>query len=452
MLTCLAMGVGVCDVALAESYTVVIPPQYDEVSDFSEGLAAIRIGEKWGFIDKAGKEVVPPQYDGVWDFREGLAAVMICDGETEKWGFIDTTGKEIVPPQYGWVGGVFVDEGGFYGGLAMVWVGDGEREDFRRGEGKWGFIDRIGREVVPVEYDRVGAFREGRAAVMKDGMVGFVDETGAVVIPLTYAYESDGSSFVAWYQDIMPYFSEGLAAVCDGDVESGPYGYIDRDGNVVIPFEYSYAAPFSQGLAYVSEGGVLATYNRYDDDIAGKYGFIDKTGAVAVPLEYDCDYVHPGIILEEYFRDGFARVSKRAEEPEGMRYGMVDRTGKVVVPIEYGWALPFSDGRALVGFGWDFHSWGQWGSCGLVDETGKEIVSVGVYDIIEPFSEGFARVWSEDHRGEYRFRDFDNGTHGYIDIAGNEVIPCIFEDARDFSEGLAAVLLDGKWGFIAIME
>jgi hypothetical protein len=39
---------------------------------------------------------------------------------------------------------------------------------------------------------------------------------------------------------------------------------------------------------------------------------------------------------------------------------------------------------------------------------------------------------------------------GFIDTTGKEVVPCIFEGARDFSEGLAAVLVDGKWGYIAI--
>ena len=36
-------------------------PQYDACSSFSEGLAAVKKGGKWGYIDKTGKTVVSPQ-------------------------------------------------------------------------------------------------------------------------------------------------------------------------------------------------------------------------------------------------------------------------------------------------------------------------------------------------------------------------------------------------------
>ncbi len=39
------------------------------------GLAAVRLGGKWGFVNEAGKEVVPCRYDEVRDFEGGLAAV-----------------------------------------------------------------------------------------------------------------------------------------------------------------------------------------------------------------------------------------------------------------------------------------------------------------------------------------------------------------------------------------
>jgi hypothetical protein len=71
---------------------MVVPQQFDGATRFSEGLAAVRIGDantgKWGFIDGTGKMVVAPQFDGCESFAEGLAAVRIGDANTGKWGYI----------------------------------------------------------------------------------------------------------------------------------------------------------------------------------------------------------------------------------------------------------------------------------------------------------------------------------------------------------------------------
>ena len=61
-----------------------MPPKYNAVLYFSEGLAGVELKGKWGFIDKSGKEVVPLKYEDVTGFKEGLAAVKL----NGKWGFI----------------------------------------------------------------------------------------------------------------------------------------------------------------------------------------------------------------------------------------------------------------------------------------------------------------------------------------------------------------------------
>jgi uncharacterized lipoprotein YddW (UPF0748 family) len=54
---------------------VVIPPQFEQADAFSEGLARVKIGEKWGYIDKTGKQVIQPQLDEANSFSEGHALV-----------------------------------------------------------------------------------------------------------------------------------------------------------------------------------------------------------------------------------------------------------------------------------------------------------------------------------------------------------------------------------------
>ena len=71
---------------------MVIQPKYTDASIFQEGLAYVKVKNKYGFINKKGKTVVKPIYDRVSMFYNGLAYV-------EKNGrafYIDKTGKKAI--------------------------------------------------------------------------------------------------------------------------------------------------------------------------------------------------------------------------------------------------------------------------------------------------------------------------------------------------------------------
>ena len=91
----------------------------DEIAPFSEGLAAVRMGEKWGFIDKDGKLVIDFRDDLVWNIEadpnasdvRGVAYPMFKNGrcmiqamlEEEGiavYGFINTKGEIVIAPEY----------------------------------------------------------------------------------------------------------------------------------------------------------------------------------------------------------------------------------------------------------------------------------------------------------------------------------------------------------------
>ena len=265
----------------------VIFPQYDEIRDFHEGLAAVKNGESWGFVDKTGKEVVSPRYYNVTGFSEGLAGVQrgYIDGP---WGLIDKTGEEIVSPHYEMILG-------FSEGLAGVRLG-----------GKWGFIDKTGRVVLSPRYDLVTSFSEGLAAVQIGGKWGFIDKTGKEVVSPRYE----------WIDD----FSEGLAGV---EID-GKCGFIDKTGKEVISPRYNnhlhiYGWTFHEGLARV--------------EIGGKWGFIDKTGKEVVSFRYD---------EVGDFSEGLARVEI------GGKWGFIDKIGKEVVSPRYDDVMDFSEGLAYV--------------------------------------------------------------------------------------------------------
>jgi hypothetical protein len=119
---------------------------------------------RWGYLDTEGRVAVAPQFRWASGFSEGRAAVVVG----ERYGFVDTTGALVIPPQ-------FEQAGSFSEARAPV-----------RLAGQWGFVDRDGRVVVPAQYDLAAEFSDGRALVQRGGQFGFVDADGAEVIPLRY--------------------------------------------------------------------------------------------------------------------------------------------------------------------------------------------------------------------------------------------------------------------------
>ena len=67
----------------------MIPIKYDDADSFSEGLATVKLNDKYGFIDKTGKEVIPIKYDYAEGFSEGLAQVKL----NNKWFYINQKGE-----------------------------------------------------------------------------------------------------------------------------------------------------------------------------------------------------------------------------------------------------------------------------------------------------------------------------------------------------------------------
>ena len=65
--------------------------------------------------------------------------------------------------------------------------------------GKFGFIDRAGRVVIPLQFASANDFHEGLALVTANGKTMFIDPTGKTVFTPQF--------------DIVNNFSEGLAAV-----------------------------------------------------------------------------------------------------------------------------------------------------------------------------------------------------------------------------------------------
>ncbi|NLE30363.1 MAG: WG repeat-containing protein [Phycisphaerae bacterium] len=302
---------------------MVIPAQYEDAERFSEGMAPVRSDDRWGFINEQGKMVISPRFDQAGRFNDGLARVKV-DG---KWGYVDQQGQLAIRPQYDWAGdfkdgNARVKTGGIFsakwtfidkqGNYLQATPGEQQRDTGAAEE-------RGGRTARRTNYDEAGDFSEGMAPVKVGGITGkwgFIDKQGNLVI--NPRYESVGE------------FSNGLAAV---EVD-GRWGYIDKKGSSVIKPQFGQAGKFSdEGLARVKTGGW----------IGGRFGYIDKQGAYVVSPQFND---------AGDFTQGLARVKVDDD------WGYIDKAGKFVIDPEFSDATDFVNGVARVRTGGVFG--GKW--------------------------------------------------------------------------------------------
>jgi pimeloyl-ACP methyl ester carboxylesterase len=300
-------------------------------------LYPIEINEKWGFINKKGKVVIKPKYDMASDFSEGLSVVKVGN----LWGYIDNTDKFIIKPK-------FHIANNFHEGLAAAGY-----EKYSSGsleEQLIGYINKKGKFVIkpkdlgPYIYD----FKDGIVAVQSsDSECTYIDKTGKLLLnPQKFGYFSleDG---------VCIPFSEGLLAVEYSDGKSYKYGYVNKNGKLVIKTEAYFPedfgsddfipiGPFNNGFAVVIRGK--------------KHIYIDKKGKTIK---------NPPIEIQKDFSEGLSC------EYNNDKYIYTDKNGKTGIKAIFDYAESFNHGLARVEIN---HK------SGYIDKTGKFVWSQKIKD------------------------------------------------------------------------
>lgn len=243
------------------------------------------------------------------------------------------------------------------------------------------------------------------AIVLKDELYGVVTLDGRTVVPLEYGYAS-----YEHQADLFILFKEGSGVGC-----------IDRNGKVVIPFEYS-SEYLGVEVNYFNNG-LMAVERK------GKYGIIDKTGRVVVPYIYDnrIDICNAGkelmyVISENYDTTWLLRfngdtvmgpMNEMYTVAKGLIYvkkdtlcGIYNIDGKEIIPIQYDGAVMLDDGRVMV------HKNGV--GYGVLDSDGHTLV---------PCSEN---RWKGEHSFIIKSGlvvNYRNDKCGILDFNGNVIIP-----------------------------
>lgn len=192
----------------SKKFTTKLPCAYDYLSDFAtrmkitngvlteQRLAVCRLNGKYGIVNSEGKQIQPMGFD---ELRKDVS---------------DPSSKEL--PDMGSARDLHVR------------IGD-----------KWGIITANGEQLAEVKFDSVGVFHDGLAVVKAAERYGYIDRSGAIVIPIQWMTAYD--------------FSEGLAAL---RVDKKHFQFINTAGTVVIKSKkYDSVGRFRNGVCRVVKGG-----------------------------------------------------------------------------------------------------------------------------------------------------------------------------------------------------
>ena len=192
----------------SKKFTTKLPCAYDYLSDFAtrmkitngvrteQRLAVCRLNGKYGIVNSEGKQIQSMGFD---ELRKDVS-----DPSSKEW------------PDMGAARDLHVR------------IGD-----------KWGILTADGEQLAEVKFDSVGVFHDGLAVVKAAERYGYIDRSGAIVIPIQWMTAYD--------------FSEGLAAL---RVDKKHFQFINTAGTVVIKSKkYDSVGRFRNGVCRVVKGG-----------------------------------------------------------------------------------------------------------------------------------------------------------------------------------------------------
>lgn len=401
---------------------VVIQFKYDDISMFSEGLAAAKdpITKKWGYLDNKENVVIPYKYHVADKFSEGLAFVKETTKEA-KWilggnlltdakyraYYIDKNNDVIIEEKF--------DTGDpFKNGVAEVTKYATNDSFMGGGSNKTYYINNKGERLNKQEQNLVTSseFNNGYAVIKNGNYYSIINKEGEIVSKLKFHNK--------------PVFKEGIAVVSTSTAFRAvfgtytKYGYIDYTGKTIAKIKYTKASPFENGKAlvelkdetfYIDKEG-----NKIDEDINNTINY-DEFKTTESEEE-----------LKELLNKNYEEVVKSGDGyrlRKDDRFGFINKDGKITIPVSFKRLDLFYNGLAI----FTNKTKGTWAKCGYVNEKGKVIVSEK-YGECSNFSEGLAVVAKVNVFGR---------KVGYINTKGKTVIPFKFYTGTSFLNNKAQV-------------
>ena len=207
----------------------VIPPTYLYAFAFRQGVARVKKGRNYMYINLKGEPVIQ-DFDNYVIQNFDNYVIEPSDNT-----YIVGVRKECKYMVYDLNGNLLDTYDSFinnWSGNAIFGVKKG---------GKWGYIDGYGKVIIPLEYEEVRNFSEGLAAVRKDGKWGYINPKNEIVIPIEFTNKEVG------------FFKNG-----------GAEYYTDRGAGLINLKGEIIAEPKYNSIEYVNGNIAIVSFNGYN--------------------------------------------------------------------------------------------------------------------------------------------------------------------------------------------
>lgn len=145
---------------------IVIPFMYNKCYHFWDNdLAPVKIGKKWGLINKKNVLVVEPIYDDMFSFQNEILRVRL-NGKT---GFLNKQGDIFIDLKYDDADAYFKN------GVLRVKLDE-----------KYAILNKKGKEICDFKYDGMGKFRNSCTQVRIGEKIGVLNNKGKEILPIEY--------------------------------------------------------------------------------------------------------------------------------------------------------------------------------------------------------------------------------------------------------------------------
>ena len=280
---------------------------------------------------------------------------------------------------------------------------------------KMGCLDINGNIVVAPKHDAIYKFNNGIAIVNDNRKYGAIDTKGNIVIPIVYNVLGSGVSPI-----LNGKYTVGSKEGKLGFVDKANNFYSQCFNNLPNGWENQVGGAYLNAMSKNVDCGLYPIakgekWSFYKISPNAKWGYHNHLGIVTIPCTFDS---------ADMFSEGMAKVSRNGQ------WGYIDMKGNIVIPLREDLkdAGYFHEGFALIKSN---------GKFGYIDKTGKVVIPCN-FDFAQNFNEGMALV--------------GNGVKKtFINKEGKTITDFVFDYSytnESFSDGLALVMFQGKWGYI----